>query len=296
MGYLFLSFALLSGLIKGYCGKKTSGYVEEYRDSVAANIIRMLLCVVIGFLMLFAQGETSLLKTNTQTLLITLLSGVTTSLFVTSWLVSVKSGAYMLVDVFLMLGVLVTTALSRIFFAEEIGLKRCIGLVVLFVAILIMCSYNNQIKKKIDLKSILLLVLCGGSNGLTDFSQKIFVKTVENGNPAVFNFYTYVFSAITLILILPIFCKGNSKKINTASFKKISVYIAVMAICLFANSYFKTVAASYLSAAQLYPLNQGAALILSSVMAAVCFDEKPNGRSVLGLIIAFIGLLILNVL
>lgn len=296
MGYLFLLIALLSGTTKGYCGKKTSGYVSEYKDSIAANIIRMILCIAIGFLMLLAQGQASLLKTNSQTLIITLVSGITTSLFVTSWLVSVKRGAYMLVDVFLMFGVLVTTILSRIFFAEEIGLKRWIGIAVLFAALLIMCSYNNQVKAKIDLKSLLLLSLCGGASGLTDFSQKVFVKTVENGNAAVFNFYTYVFSALTLILLLPIFCKGSSKSIDIKNFKKISIYIAIMAVCLFANSYFKTVAASYLTAAQLYPLNQGASLILSSVMAAVCFGEKPNSRSVLGLTVAFVGLIIMNVL
>ena len=50
MGYLFLVFALLAGVTKGYCGKKTSGFLSGFRDSMMANMIRMGLCIVIGFL------------------------------------------------------------------------------------------------------------------------------------------------------------------------------------------------------------------------------------------------------
>lgn len=49
-----------------------------------------------------------LLAVDAKTLAITALSGVTTSLFVVFWLISVKRGAYMMLDVFLMMGVIVT--------------------------------------------------------------------------------------------------------------------------------------------------------------------------------------------
>ena len=52
----------------------------------------------------------------------------------------------------------------------------------------------------------------------------------------------------------------------------------------------------YLPAAQLYPLNQGGSLILSSVMAAVFFKEKLTMPCVLGILTAFAGLLFINVL
>jgi len=67
-----------------------------------------------------------------------------------------------------------------------------------------------------------------------------------------------------------------------------------MALCLYLNSFFKTEAAALLPAAQLYPLTQGCGMILSSMMAAVCFGEKPNAKSIAGLGIAFAALLIIN--
>ena len=52
MGYLFLALSLLCGATKGFCGKKTSGFVREYKDAMFANFIRMLFCIAIGFALL----------------------------------------------------------------------------------------------------------------------------------------------------------------------------------------------------------------------------------------------------
>ena len=69
-----------------------------------------------------------------------------------------------------------------------------------------------------------------------------------------------------------------------------------MAISLFTASYFKTLAANELDAALVYPLNQGSSLIISALMAALFFKEKINLKAVIGIILAFIGLLTINVL
>lgn len=61
------------------------------------------------------------------------------------------------------------------------------------------------------------------------------------------------------------------------------------------TSYFKTLAAGFLLSAQLYPLNQGATLILSTAMAAVFFGEKPNAKCIAGILCAFVGLIVMNV-
>lgn len=145
------------------------------------------------------------------------------------------------------------------------------------------------------LPSFLLLLACGVANGVADFSQKLFVKNTPDGSIAVFNFYTYVFAAIVPIIFFFVTRKkGNGA--NTADLKNIFIYILIMAICLFANSYFKTIAAAHLSAVLLYPLNQGCALILSAVMSAVIFKEKLNAKAIIGILTAFTGLLIINLI
>lgn len=298
MGYLFLTFALLAGSTKGYCGKKTSGFVREYKDAMFTNLVRMVLCVFISFLLLALSGRLSLLKVDSGVIVIALLSGVTTSVFVVAWLLAVRRGAYMMLDVFLMLGVIVPLLLSEFLFDEKIRQNQWIGLAVLLIAVVIMCSYNNQIKEKMSLKSFGLLIICGVASGLTDFSQKLYVKAVADSSAAVFNFYTYIFSSLVLL----VFYLGAKIKDRSGSSSETDVlrsvggYVAIMSVCLFLNSYFKTLAAGILPSAVLYPLSQGASLILSSFMSMLFFKEKLTAKCITGIALSFAGLLIINLL
>ena len=190
-----------------------------------------------------------------------------------------------------MMGVLIPIVIGKILFDEPILLKQYIGIGVLILATIIMCMYNNKQKGKLTISVFLLLCLCGAASGFADFSQKLFVRVSVDTPVSVFNLYTYIFSAICL---LPALFIGKKAEESTFSVKKIILFILIMSVCLFANSYFKTQAAVYLDSATLYPLNQGAALILSSAMSAVCFKEKLTVTAITGLIVAFIGLIIIN--
>ncbi len=294
MGYLFLGIALLAGATKGFCGKKTSNFVQDFYGASFANMIRMLMCIGIGFIIIVIGGDISYLKLSLSSLLIALLSGVGTAMFVVTWLLSVKKGAYMLVEVFLMLGVFIPMIGSLCFFEEKILINQWIGFIVLIIAVLFMISYNNSTVKKISASAYVTLFLCGLANGITNFSQKIFVKLEEGVPNSVFNFYTYVFASIVIFLFY-VFSKPKDQK-NSVGYKYIFIFIPIMAVCLFANSYFKTEAARYLSATQLYPLNQGLALVLSTIMATVFWKEKLKFKSVIGIFLSFVGLLIINML
>ena len=295
MGYLFLAIALLAGGTKGYCGKKTSGYTNNFRDAILANLIRMTLCIVIGFALILFQGELPAVLPSVPLLLLSACSGLATSAFVVVWLLCVKKSAYTMIDVSLMLGLLVPLLLSSFFFGEAIKPTQWIGLAILFIATVIMCSYNNTIKEKLSPASLLLLLLCGLSNGAADFTQKLFTKTFPDGSAAVFNFYTYVFAAIVLGVAF-LATKKTVQDAPPADLRKIFGYICIMAICLFANSFFKTLAAGRLDAVLLYPLNQGCALIIAALIASVFFGEKITAKAVIGMTVAFAGLLIVNLL
>ena len=120
-------------------------------------------------------------------------------------------------------------------------------------------------------------------------------KNIPDSSAAVFNFYTYIFAALVLAISFAA-TRKTTESTEKADIKKIFGFILVMAICLFANSYFKTLAAGHLSAVLLYPLNQGCALILSAIMSAVLFKEKLTVKAVVGILTAFIGLLIINLI
>lgn len=295
MGYLFLLTALVAGATKGYCGKKTSGYVNEYKDAMLANSIRMILCTLIGLGMVLVSSGVGALRINRTVFLISLLSGAANSAFVVFWLISVKRGAYMMLDVFCMLGILIPLIGCALCFGEEIRINHIIGIVILLVAVCIMCSYNNSIKSKMTVSSFILLLVCGAANGFSDFSQKLFVKLSDNTSIAVFNLYTYLVSAVILIIFFLVF-SGRAENKAPSAIKPIFGYILIMSVCLFLYSYFKTLAAQHLSSAQLYPLAQSGSLILSTVMSAVLFHERLNIKCIVGISMSFAALIVINIL
>ncbi len=297
MGYLFSAISILAGAAKGFCGKKISAHAKGYGDASFFNFLRMMFCIVIGAALMLAQSVIPFAHFDLPTLLISLLSGVTTAGFVVFWIIAVKSGAYVMLDVFLMLGVGVTVVFCRIFLNEPIRPAQVIGFCLLVLAAYIMATYNKSIKGKMSLKNLILLIACGVVNGLTNFSQKLFVVHVENGNIAEFSFYTYIFSALTLFVAYLFFRRqdGQTEEPQKRS-KIVFLYIGLMSAFLFLNSYFKTFAAAYLDSAVLYPLTQGAALLLSVFMAAVFFKEKITVKCIVGVLIAFAALLVINFL
>ncbi len=230
------------------------------------------------------------LEPDSRTLCITAFAGVTNSLFVVSWLIAVKYGMYMTVDVSITLGTAVPILLSCLMFKEQVTARQLTGLLILSAAVYIMCSYNSQQKGKQGIKTYLILLLCGISSGLTDFSQKLYVSGETAPNIGVYNFYIYVFSAVTLGIFCFVFGHGEKH----AGFKNAWFYIAVMAVCLFGYSYFKTKAAMFLPSVQLYPLSQSLALTLSAVMAAVFFKEKITLKCICGIVFSFIAMLFIN--
>ena len=299
MGYLFVLAALLMGATKGYCGKKTSGTITALSDTMLFNAVRMLICIPVGFLFAWIYaGSPSALMVDGRTLLISAVSGVATSLFVVSWIMAVRRGAYMMVDVFLTLGVIVPVILCRAFFAEAVRLNQVAGIGMLVVAAYIMCTYNASLgREKMSLKSVVLPALCGAANGMTSFAQKWF-RYESYADVSVFNFYTYVFSAAVLIVCwLAVRGKREgAQPVGREQLKRLAVYVTVMSLCIFLHSLFSTMAAGHLTSSELYPMMQGGGLTLSMLMSAAFFKEKINGRCLLGIGITFAALLVINLL
>lgn len=295
MGYLFLCIAIMAGAAKGYCGKKTSGCMQNTEDAILTNCVRMILCVIIGFFVILAGGNLLGLRPDGTLLLISALSGVSTAVFAVSWLICVKKSAYMMLDIFLLLGVLIPLFGSSLFFGESIKVTQWIGIAVLFAAVLIMGSYNHSVKGKLTPATLVLLLVCGISYGISDFSHKLFVKSLPDHSAAVFSFYTYVFSAVVLCMVLFLLRRKENAG-PKMEIKKILIYILIMSACLFVNSYFKTLAADRMNAVLMYPLSQGGSLILSTLMSTFLFSEKLTAKAIVGILMAFAGLMIINLL
>lgn len=295
MGYLFIALALMSNAAKAYCGKRQSQFVHGLRGAMTVNSLRMLWCVAVSVgLLAFTEGFGGL-GLRPASVVITLLSGAANAGQVILWILVVQRSAFSLLDVFATLGVIVPMLICRICFAEIVRPIQWAGYALLCAAAIIMCSYSMSIKqKKMGVQDYLLLFGFGLTCGLTDLSQKLYLRFCPEISKSVFNFYTFLFAAAGMGLALLIL--GKDKKAPPVPLRKVWHYILIMATALFLVNYLKTSAAEILPAAQVYPLYQGGVLVLASLTAAIFFGEKITLRCVVGIAMTFVAMLMMNVL
>lgn len=317
MGYLFAICALLCGAAKGFCGKKTSALVTTSRDALSFNLVRMLLCAFIGFLFVCAKQGVPTALPNGAFLWTAIFGGVSNALFVASWLLAVRRNAYMMVDVALMGGCLIPTVGCALLFDEPIRPTKMIGLLMLVAAVLLMAKYNNALKGRPTVAGVLLMIAAGVSEGCFSLSQQVYKHRVQDPalDPALFNFYVYCFSTVVLFglfLGFLLYAKHRAPSASAPaaeqsaptspaasdSWLRATPYIVIMAVALFANTYFQTLATTVgaLPSQVLYPFMKGAGLILSTAMSAWFFREPVSKWSIFGTGIGFVALLFINVL
>ncbi len=292
MGYISILIALLAGTTKGFLGKRISGTVSTQRQSVFVNMVRMVICIFISVAVLAVETWGSEVHLDAAALVFGFLAGITVSLFMVTWLLAIRQGAFMLISVAQMFGVVVTLVCSFFVFRDPITPWQLLAMAILVVAVLIMGSYSTALKGRLGIGAVILVILCGISSGLYDFSLKLFTY-YSDASVSVLNLISYVIAALALFLVFLIPTKEgafDAKKL----FRSIWVPVLIMSVCLFLNSYFKALANDYLLPAQVYPIYQAGGLIFSAVMAAVFFKEKITPRCVLGLILSFVAILLLK--
>ena len=292
MGYFSVFISLLAGSAKGFFGKRISGTVKTQRQSVLVNSVRMGICVLISLAMLLPQMLGGGLFIDGAAWAVGVFSGGTLSVFLVTWLLAVRRGAFMLISVTQMFGMVVTLICAFIVFSTPLVPRQMLAILLLIVAVLIMGSYSASLKGRLDWKTVVLLLLCGIFSGLYDFSLKLFAN-LSSSDISVLNLISYAIAALALGLafLLP----SREERFDAPSLIRATLIpILIMSVCLFVNSYFKTLANQYLSAAQVYPIYQAGGLILSAVMSAVFFKEKITVRCVIGMILAFVSILLLK--
>ncbi len=295
MGYIYLAIALLTNNIKGYCGKQMSRYSAKLNDTLLICFFRMLMCIATSAIILAVTGGFLGLEITPKLIGFSAFSGISTAILVAAWLFAANSSGYMMLEVFQMLGVGVTILMSFVFYREEITVRDIIGFAILVFAAYLM---HAGTKVKPTFKTLAVVILCGLANGMTDFSQKAFIYSGLDTTTAQFQLCSYVFAAATLIALYTAMTAGKKPEDNdggaVAILKKTWYFVLIMAVCLYGNSFFKTEAANYLSAAKLYTLSQGGTMAIGTLMSAFIFKEKLTLKSYVSIAITFIGLLIIN--
>ena len=315
MVYIIVAIALLCLTIKGYCGKKTSIYVRDTSDSFLFNLLRMVFCIFIGIAFVFAEGAQGALLIESKMLWICVLSGMANAAFLVGWLLAIQKNSMVSVDVSLTLGSIIPAILCALLFGEAISIPKMLGFALIIAATFILAGHAKK-KGSFGIIGILLLLFATVGDGLSGFAQQLYKQYyTADGLHAnsiyypktVYHFYTYVFAAILLLIVLIAYRIATVKRASDSEGSKdkrllppknVVLHIFIMAVCLFAANYLQTVATNdYGMPSQvLYPVIKGGCLITVNFVAMIFFGEKITKRSILGTLTALAGIISMSVL
>ena len=298
MSYVILLITLFFLSLKGYCGKKTSTYVNSSRDSVFFNLLRFLICIVIGLIVVWRQDAQAYLSIDGRMVALCLFAGISNAAFVVGWMMAIERNPLVTVDVTLTLGSIIPAVLCAILFFEPILPQKLLGFGIIVLASVVLSGHHTGVGTKRSLGSIIVLVIAVAGDGFTAFCQQLYGRFASEYPKSVYHFYTYVFSSLALILCLGYLRLRSPEKRTTIPIRKPLPHIVIMALCLFAANYLQTVlSGDYAMPSQiLYPAIKGGCLITVNLTAMLFFGEKPTKFSILGSLLALAGIVAINAL
>ena len=312
MAYLFVALALFCLTVKGYYGKRTSNCVRGTSDAYLFTLLRMVICMLIGLAMVFLDGAGSDLALDAGFFWICVLSGVANATMLAAWILAVQHNTMVMVDVSVTLGSLIPTLLCAALFGEAISLPKMLGFALILLASFVLAGRGGP-RRRGSLLGIFLLVLSAVGDGISGFAQQLYKQLYTEGGmhfvgtsypKTVFHFYTYVFAALVLLLLYVGMrmkqSRSDAEPAEELRESKLSLVlqIAIMAACLFAASYFQTVATNDygMSSQILYPTIKGGCLITVNFTAMLFFREPITKRSACGSLLALGGIVLMSIL
>ncbi len=281
MGYILLLCAVLCGSIKGYSGKVTSVALVTLPHKLYFAAIRTAICAVISLLiLLFTDGFPDV---GTESVIVSVISGISMSVFLLSWIAAVCYGGYVRLDVCCQTGMVIPCIFAAPILGESVSTEQYIALGFLLFSIVLLSDRGKKEQSKLSVREGILLIVVWLSSGINSLTLKMY-SNIGEGSSAFYNFVTFAVAAISFSAVYGAFRVKNGKV--TLPKNHYTVYLPVMAICLYLNTFLQTVAARYLDAMIMFPLVTVLGLLFSAIMAAVFFKEKPNAKNIFGIVIA----------
>ncbi len=315
MAYLFVSMSLIFLTLKGFLGKKTSIFVGNTGDAVLFTLMRMLICIPIGLIPIAIDNAWSFLALDGGMAAICLLVGAANAVYISSWILAIRHCTMVTMDVMLTIGSIIPAVLCHVLDWERLRIPKVLGFLVVILATVILAGGGKTVRKKKSFWVILLPILSAVGEGTVSFSQQLYKHYYSSADAlagveypqSIYHFYTYVIASVFLIAFFAVYQCITVSKMKAegaldrspclAPLKKTFWFIAMMAACMFIAAYFQTEATSSygMSSQVMYPLIKAGSLVLNALVAQLFFGERITRRRVIGVIVALVGIVVMNV-
>ena len=295
MGYLFLVISKIIAVAKSVFVKKCGTIAVGFKSNVLTNLIRALGCFIVSLVMCLIVGFS---KIDSVGLWLSILSGVANGLFLCVWLYSATYVSVCTVEVFSMVGgVVVPLLLAPLLInGDSVTILQILGSVLLLIAVFTFSK--GGIKGKFNALTILTLISCLICNAVVMITQTCY-SHYSIGSSEDFQFYTFLFASLTLILfylILSFFTNKKGENVESPKFnKKALIFIFLAIITLYFTNFFSKLSTLYLDQTVFYPLSYVIAMPLTFLVDVIVFKEKVTKLNVIGLILVVSAGILVNI-
>lgn len=291
--YSYLAIILLMKFVQKLYNKKTSVMIKGAVQYLGYGAYRYILSGAMALaLMLIAGGSGDI---GLMSFAISALGALALTISIYCSLEAMKSGAIILVSLASSAGLLLPCIFGIFMFDEPMSTWQFIGIGLLLVSAYLLAGYSKRLTGSFTTKTLLLLL--GGmlSNGLIMIAQKMFSKYLPDTSVSIFSFLSFgIAGAAMLIMLLPRLIKKEGRKKLASLPAAAWGYGAILSVALLIINQLATLAGRVIPSAIMFPINDGGGTIIAALTASVCFGEKLTRRSLAGLAIGIIALVIIN--
>ena len=291
MGTLYISIILMCRIVQHICGKNTSNSITGISCFIQYCSYSNILSAILGLLLILVVKNG--FNCNLSTFLISCFSGIMLAASSGFSLAAMKSGTVALTSLFGTAGILVPCIAGIFLFGQPMSWGQWGGIALFFVAAYLLIGSSAKIYSEFSLKTFLFLVGAMLSNGFTMLAQQMFTFYVPNGEVSVFSFLSFGVVGVLLLILACIRTKGE-QKVQYKLSPKLLVLGAVSSVVVFIINQLATLSTSLVPPAILFGFINGGSTIIAAIAAAVCFREKLTLRTIFGIAIGVISLIIIK--
>lgn len=296
----FVGIALIR-IMQRLCNKETSKMTDTSVKSYTFVAIQQGFAALLAFICLFFVGFYGFDK---ETIICSLVTGVLFAIEIWSSIEVLKNADIAVASIFAFGGIIISVIASHLFFNEPASYVQIIGLVLFLISAFMLVWSKSEQGKRINIKTIMLLIISLLSNGFITVAQKYFSLRIANGNTYTYSFLSFIVSSIVtgliaLIILLIRYSKHKNELSNNLENKIINkktfIFAPILAGCIFGLNVLITEMGRTLSGVILFPVSCAIGVFVSSIIGFVIYKEKITVVKIIGIILGLISIAIIGV-
>ena len=290
MGTIFIIIIMAMRIIQHYYSKRIS---EIFPVSLAGRskyvYLSMGTSAFFAFALLLIGGENG--RFSWVNILLATISGLALAGANVFGTLALRTGTIVLSSIFGTAGLIVPCICGVFFFDEKMTVWQWGAVGVFIYASWMLTSSEKNSNTKFSWGTMLLLIGNFCVNGITMLCQKLLTYTDPNANISLYSFFTFSIPAVLFLVIYKINAREKpDERLN----RKIYFPVFLIAFVVFLINQLATTATNFMPSTILFAVLSCGNTIVATLVGAFAYKEKPNARTILGLVICALSLIIIN--